>query len=159
MWYNIFLPACRLVDSRDIVELQLKQFDCEVMIRKKEALPQPPPPAAIPMPYAPPPSVAQSVPPPVPAALPAPASPVSSLPSSTPAAKSAKSSLPPLKCPMAGTFYRSPGPGEPPFVKVSLLEWLCCNFLFDCLGAYLWGSSYRLEIKCRKDKSCASLRP
>ncbi|XP_023547171.1 biotin carboxyl carrier protein of acetyl-CoA carboxylase, chloroplastic-like isoform X4 [Cucurbita pepo subsp. pepo] len=108
----------KLVDSRDIVELQLKQFDCEVMIRKKEALPQPPPPAAIPMPYAPPPSVAQSVPPPVPAALPAPASPVSSLPSSTPAAKSAKSSLPPLKCPMAGTFYRSPGPGEPPFVKV-----------------------------------------
>ncbi|KAE8702696.1 Biotin carboxyl carrier protein of acetyl-CoA carboxylase [Hibiscus syriacus] len=32
--------------------------------------------------------------------------------------KSTKSSLPPLKCPMAGTFYRSPGPGEPPFVKV-----------------------------------------
>ncbi|XP_022946679.1 biotin carboxyl carrier protein of acetyl-CoA carboxylase, chloroplastic-like isoform X1 [Cucurbita moschata] len=108
----------KLVDSRDIVELQLKQLDCEVIIRKKEALPQPPPPAAIPMPYAPPPSVAQSVPPPVPAALPAPASPVSSLPSSPPAAKSAKSSLPPLKCPMAGTFYRSPGPGEPPFVKV-----------------------------------------
>ncbi|XP_022999093.1 biotin carboxyl carrier protein of acetyl-CoA carboxylase, chloroplastic-like isoform X2 [Cucurbita maxima] len=107
----------KLVDSRDIVELQLKQLDCEVIIRKKEAL-LPQPPAAIPMPYAPPPSVAQSVPPPVPAALPAPASPVSSLPSSPPAAKSAKSSLPPLKCPMAGTFYRSPGPGEPPFVKV-----------------------------------------
>ncbi|KAF3781516.1 Biotin carboxyl carrier protein of acetyl-CoA carboxylase 2 [Nymphaea thermarum] len=31
----------RLVDSRDIVELQLKQLDCELVIRKKEALPQP----------------------------------------------------------------------------------------------------------------------
>ncbi|XP_022888764.1 uncharacterized protein LOC111404215 isoform X1 [Olea europaea var. sylvestris] len=25
--------------------------------------------------------------------------------------------LSPLKCPMAGTFYRSPAPGEPPFMK------------------------------------------
>ncbi|KAE8651545.1 biotin carboxyl carrier protein of acetyl-CoA carboxylase, chloroplastic isoform X2 [Cucumis sativus] len=107
----------KLVDSRDIVELQLKQLDCEVVIRKKEALPQPPPPAAIPMMYAPPPSVAQSAPPPMPAALPAPAS-ASSPPSSPPPAKSAASSLPPLKCPMAGTFYRCPGPGQPPFVKV-----------------------------------------
>ena len=31
----------RLVDSRDIMELQLKQLDCEVIIRKKEALEQP----------------------------------------------------------------------------------------------------------------------
>ncbi|TYJ97892.1 biotin carboxyl carrier protein of acetyl-CoA carboxylase [Cucumis melo var. makuwa] len=107
----------KLVDSRDIVELQLKQLDCEVVIRKKEALPQPPPPAVGPMMYAPPPSVAQSAPPPMPAALPAPAS-ASSAPSSPPPAKSATSSLPTLKCPMAGTFYRSPGPGEPPFVKV-----------------------------------------
>lgn len=107
----------KLVDSRDIVELQLKQLDCEVVIRKKEALAQPPPPAAVPMMYAPPPSVAQAAPPAVPAALSAPVS-ASSPQSSTPAAKSTKSSLPPLKCPMAGTFYRSPGPGEPPFVKV-----------------------------------------
>ncbi|CAL5339182.1 unnamed protein product [Camellia sinensis] len=32
--------------------------------------------------------------------------------------KPLSSSLPPLKCPMAGTFYRSPAPGEPPLVKV-----------------------------------------
>lgn len=32
--------------------------------------------------------------------------------------KPAQSSHLPLKCPMAGTFYRSPAPGEPPFVKV-----------------------------------------
>ncbi|PWA92391.1 biotin/lipoyl attachment, Acetyl-CoA biotin carboxyl carrier [Artemisia annua] len=32
----------QLVDSRDIMELELKQQNCEVLIRKKEALPQPP---------------------------------------------------------------------------------------------------------------------
>ncbi|XP_062084124.1 biotin carboxyl carrier protein of acetyl-CoA carboxylase, chloroplastic [Humulus lupulus] len=107
----------KLVDSRDIVELKLKQLDCEVLIRKKEALPQPPPaPAPVATYQALPPSMA----PPAPSALaPAPAPASSPPPSAAPAApKSTKSSLPPLKCPMAGTFYRSPGPGEPPFVKV-----------------------------------------
>ncbi|GAU29154.1 hypothetical protein TSUD_275730 [Trifolium subterraneum] len=63
----------KLVDSRDIVELQLKQSDCELMIRKKEAL-QPPPAAAIPQPsqplYYP---TLPSPPPPPPAAVSAPA--------------------------------------------------------------------------------------
>ncbi|KAG8639910.1 biotin carboxyl carrier protein of acetyl-CoA carboxylase 1, chloroplastic isoform X2 [Manihot esculenta] len=109
----------KLVDSRDIVELQLKQLDCELIIRKKEALPQPPSPAPVVMMHSP--SPPPSMPPASPAAsaaasIPAPAaSPPSPAPS---AAKSPKSSLPPLKCPMAGTFYRSPAPGEPPFVKV-----------------------------------------
>ncbi|KAF4391107.1 hypothetical protein F8388_009529 [Cannabis sativa] len=107
----------KLVDSRDIVELKLKQLDCEVVIRKKEALPQPPPPP-------PPAATYQALPPamapPAPSApAPAPALVSSPPPPAAPAApKSTKSSLPPLKCPMAGTFYRSPGPGEPPFVKV-----------------------------------------
>jgi len=118
MRIHVYLP-CRLVDSRDIVELQLKQLDCEVLIRKKEALPQPPPPAPVAWMN----SHAQSGAPPaqpVPAPVPAPAS-VAPTPSTSPsAAKSAKSSLPPLKCPMAGTFYRSPAPGEPVFVKVNL---------------------------------------
>ena len=39
---GFYLFSSRLVDSRDIVELQLKQLDCELIIRKKEALPQPP---------------------------------------------------------------------------------------------------------------------
>lgn len=106
----------RLVDSRDIVELELKQLDCEIVIRKKEALQQqqaappapvyhsmPPPMAGFPMP---PPS--QQVAPPAPSSAPATAKP----------AAAPSSSHPPLKSPMAGTFYRSPGPGEPPFVKV-----------------------------------------
>lgn len=110
----------RLVDSRDIVELQLKQPDCEVMIRKKEAF-QPPPATNI-APMSPPvhyPTL-PSMPPPAPAAASAPASPQSSMtaPALPSPGKASTSSHPPLKCPMAGTFYRSPAPGEPSFVKV-----------------------------------------
>nr|KJB81169.1 hypothetical protein B456_013G132300 [Gossypium raimondii] len=110
----------KLVDSRDIVELQLKQLDCELIIRKNVALPQPPSAAPVVM------SQASSLPPVGPPTQTAPASaptpsgqaPAVATPPSFPAPKSAKSLLPPLKCPMAGTFYTSPGPGEPPFVKV-----------------------------------------
>lgn len=103
----------RLVDSRDIVELQLKQKDCEILIRKKAALPQPPVVMA-------PPSVQQGFYQPQlpPASAPAPAAPAApALP--PPAPSKPKSSHPPMKCPMAGTFYRSPAPGAPPFVKVN----------------------------------------
>ncbi|KAK8994244.1 hypothetical protein V6N11_045343 [Hibiscus sabdariffa] len=102
----------KLVDSRDIVELQLKQLDCELIIRKNVALPQPPSVAPVSM------MQASSLPPVGPPTQTAPA-PAAATPAPSPAApKSAKSLLPPLKCPMAGTFYRSPAPGEPPFVKV-----------------------------------------
>ncbi|EOY09756.1 Biotin/lipoyl attachment - like 7 [Theobroma cacao] len=105
----------KLVDSRDIVELQLKQLDCELTIRKKEAMSQPPSAAPVVMMQSP--SLPPVMPPNPAVPAPAPSGPVS--PAPTPAApKSAKSSLPPLKCPMAGTFYRNPAPGEPPFVKV-----------------------------------------
>ncbi|CAL9111504.1 unnamed protein product [Musa acuminata var. zebrina] len=102
----------KLVDSRDIVELQLKQNDCELIIRKKEAFPQPPAPAPIVMqaPAAPAYIPSEVPPPPAARALPSPAA-ASSAP------KASKSSHPPLKSPMAGTLYRSPGPGLPPFVK------------------------------------------
>ncbi|KAA8541016.1 hypothetical protein F0562_024846 [Nyssa sinensis] len=110
-----------LVDSRDIMELQLKQQDCELIIRKKEALPQLP---VAPVVMAPPPSHHTMVPsqlPPPQVTAPASAVPVPSPPVSAPAPPSPakpKSSHPPLKCPMAGTFYRSPAPGAPAFVKV-----------------------------------------
>ncbi|KNA11048.1 hypothetical protein SOVF_138770 [Spinacia oleracea] len=102
----------KLVDSRDIVELQLKQFDCEILIRKREAIPQTqsPNPTHV-MTMQSPPQVAPS-----PAPLSAPPTPLA-LPAPVPAVKS-KPSLPPLKSPMSGTFYRSPAPGEPAFVKV-----------------------------------------
>ncbi|CAN6447507.1 unnamed protein product [Victoria cruziana] len=104
----------KLVDSRDIVELQLKQLDCELVIRKKEALPQPPTP--VPMVMSQPPVLQTVVPPQLPSA---PATmPVSTPSTPAPPVKPTQSSHPPLKCPMAGTFYRSPAPGEPPFVKI-----------------------------------------
>nr|GMC50696.1 biotin carboxyl carrier protein of acetyl-CoA carboxylase 2, chloroplastic-like [Ipomoea batatas] len=106
----------RLVDSRDIVELQLKQNGCEIVIRKKEALQQNVAPApiimqqpAIPQAYAQP-----QLPPPAAAPAPAAAKAVPALPAPSKPA----SSHPPFKCPMAGTFYRSPAPGAPAFVKV-----------------------------------------
>ncbi|XP_047962637.1 biotin carboxyl carrier protein of acetyl-CoA carboxylase 2, chloroplastic-like [Salvia hispanica] len=104
----------KLVDSKDIVELQLKQLDCEILIRKKEALPQPSIPA--PVYYTPPPTYQSALPPSTPA--PASAASTPSSPTSAPAPTKPKSSHPPFKCPMAGNFYRSPAPGEPPFVKV-----------------------------------------
>jgi len=111
----------KLVDSRDIVELEVKHKDYELLIRKKEALPTPPAPPQMSFPgphvmahtsfpaFAPPP------PPPVnslAASAPAPAAP-SEVPTAPPAAE-----YPPMLSPMAGTFYRSPGPGESSFVKV-----------------------------------------
>ncbi|XP_059450203.1 biotin carboxyl carrier protein of acetyl-CoA carboxylase 2, chloroplastic-like [Corylus avellana] len=104
----------KLVDSRDISELQVKQLDCEILIRKQGALPPAAPVASMPphlthamLPSPPPPAPTASASPPP--------APVSTSPAP---AKASTSSHPPLKCPMAGTFYRCPGPGEPPFVKV-----------------------------------------
>ncbi|CAA6659819.1 unnamed protein product [Spirodela intermedia] len=113
----------KLVDSRDIIELQLKQQDCELIIRKKEAMPHQPAPAPVIMMQShgiSPVTHSQSVSPP-PAAPPS-SAPVGALPApSTPAAATAtsvKPSHPRIKSPMAGTFYGSPGPGQPAFVKV-----------------------------------------
>ncbi|KAE9612621.1 hypothetical protein Lal_00006005 [Lupinus albus] len=111
----------KLVDSRDIVELQLKQSGCELVIRKKEALQ--PPPASIIAPASPPYPYPTYDAPPAPVPAPAASAPASPPPSKAAPAlpfpgKASTSSHPPLKCPMAGTFYRSPAPGEPPFVKV-----------------------------------------
>ncbi|KAL8152210.1 hypothetical protein V2J09_009970 [Rumex salicifolius] len=101
----------KLVDSKDIVELQMKQLDCEVLIRKKEAIAPLVAPPMVMMQPQPAPQVAAA---PVPQATPS--LPAPSAPSAPP--KPTKSSLPPLKSPMAGTLYRSPAPGAPPFVKV-----------------------------------------
>ncbi|KAI3459127.1 hypothetical protein Pfo_015790 [Paulownia fortunei] len=106
----------KFVDSKDIVELQLKQLDCELLIRKKEALPPPPPPITY-VQSQPQPAVLPPVSTPSPAPTTAP-SPAPTPASSPPKAQPSKSSHPPLKSPMAGTFYRSAAPGEPPFVKV-----------------------------------------
>ncbi|GFP90061.1 biotin carboxyl carrier protein of acetyl-coa carboxylase 1 chloroplastic [Phtheirospermum japonicum] len=109
----------KLVDSKDIMELQLKQLDCEILIRKKEALSPPPAPliqyVQTQPQYQPQTQPAAPASSPMPAATPPSPAPTALL--KAPAA-APKSSHPPFKCPMAGTFYRSPAPGEPPFVKI-----------------------------------------
>ncbi|KAG6532789.1 hypothetical protein ZIOFF_006642 [Zingiber officinale] len=111
-----------LVDSKDITELHLKNGDCEFTIKKKSAFPQSSVAAAptlIPYPQTMlPPQFAVSHDPPAPA-NPVVAAPAPALP--PPSTAGSKSSIPPLKCPMAGTFYRCPAPGEPPFVKPVLM--------------------------------------
>ncbi|KAK3018416.1 hypothetical protein RJ639_003437 [Escallonia herrerae] len=115
---NQVADLVELVDSRDIMELQLKQLDCEVLIRKKEALPPPPATPYVVMQSPPPQAMVPSqFPPAQVAAAPAPTSPPVSAPA-LPAPTKPTSSHPPFKCPMAGTFYRCPAPGAPPFVKV-----------------------------------------
>nr|KYP64182.1 hypothetical protein KK1_018772 [Cajanus cajan] len=111
---NQVASLVKLVDSRDIMELKMQQHDVEITIRKKEAMPQLQPAVvySTPPPAMPLPPVESASPPTSALARPSPT------PASPPAVKSTKSSHPPLKSPMAGTFYRSPAPGEPPFVKV-----------------------------------------
>lgn len=115
---NQVAELVQLVDSRDIVELELKQQGCEVVIRKKEALAPPPSSPMMMMQSPPPQAMYQSLPPPPQAAPAATGPPPSASAAPPPAAAKPKSSHPPLKSPMAGTFYRSPAPGAPAFVKV-----------------------------------------
>lgn len=122
------------------MELQLKQNNCEILIRKKAALPQPP--VLVAPPSVPQAHVQQQLPP---ASAPAPAAPV--LP--PPAPSKPKSSHPPMKCPMAGTFYRSPAPGAPPFVKVNTHIGYKCVFV--ALGPRARYFIYLLDRKCPKD--------
>lgn len=141
----------RLVDSRDIAELQLKQMDCEILIRKKEALPQPsvPAPVFFTPPYAhqsilPPQLLSESTPAPAPVVS-APSSPTS--PQALPAPTKPKLSHPPFKCPMAGNFYHSSAPGSPPFVKVCIIYMLCIHKYIYIIVYYL--NKYTdIEIPC-----------
>lgn len=114
----------KLVDTRDIVELELKQKDYELIIRKKEALPPPPAPQHSTqgphvMAHTMFPGYAQPPPPQQAAASAAPSTPAAA--ESAPAIPDAiplAAEHPPMLSPMAGTFYKCPGPGEPPYVKV-----------------------------------------
>lgn len=148
----------RLVDSRDIVELQLKQLDCELIIRKKEALEQNTATAPVVMMQPHYPQVMAPYHPPQPSA-PAPAStgPAPSPPAllpAPPAPAKPKSSHPPFKCPMAGTFYRAPAPGAPPFVKVNFF----IRFSSVCIQVHtnlFLGGGVSLNVQERKTDSHA----
>ena len=109
----------RMVHETDIVEFSLNSKKFKLAVKKKEALeamePQfvhvqaplasaPAMPAQVP--------VAQSAPAPAPAAAAAPPPPARPAPAAPAAVDGVE-----IASPMAGTFYRSPAPGEPSFVN------------------------------------------
>ncbi len=108
-----------MVHDTDIVELELKSKKFSLAVRKREALEPPPvqvvaappPVAAAPIVAAPPPAPAAPAPAPTPA--PAPAAAAAPPPPAAPAAVDGVEVL----SPMSGTFYTTPAPGEPAFIK------------------------------------------
>jgi acetyl-CoA carboxylase biotin carboxyl carrier protein len=96
-----------LLENSDIQELKLEGDDFRLEVRRN--LPGVAPLAQVPSP------AAVQLPPPPAAAAPVPAASASAPP---PAAAAARSDLLAITAPMVGTFYRSPGPGDPPFVEV-----------------------------------------
>ena len=104
-----------LMEKHDLREVRLRRGDQQWLLRRGarevvSAVPMPPMPQypSIPFPAAP----AGHAPAPAAPAAPAPAA------ASTAPAPSAADSGTPVKSPMVGSFYSSPQPGEPPFVKV-----------------------------------------
>lgn len=112
----------RMVHDTDIVELELRSKRFSLAVRKKEAIEVPEPtvvyqqaPQQQGPQYAPQASYAAPPPmggPPAPAAGPTPAAPSSNGPAPPAVVDGIE-----VASPMAGTVYRSPAPGEPPFVK------------------------------------------
>ena len=96
--------------EKDIAEFELERGDVKVRIKRAQEAPVPAPPAQVIAVHS--------------AGLPAPdaavsASPaVAAAPSSKPAEPEAKENLHVVRSPIVGTFYESPSPGSPPFIKV-----------------------------------------
>lgn len=103
----------RMVNDTDIVELELKSKRFSLSLKKKAALQEPVVQivqAAAPVAAAPAPAAAAPAPAPAAAApAPAPAAPKPAAPAPVDGIE--------VTSPMSGTMYRSPAPGEPPFVK------------------------------------------
>jgi acetyl-CoA carboxylase biotin carboxyl carrier protein len=87
--------------EQDIAEFELERGDVKVRIKR-----------GTPVPIAP--TMFQ---PPVPMAPGASSAPASDAPSAAVPAKAAEEGLHQVKSPIVGTFYESPSPGSPPFVK------------------------------------------
>jgi acetyl-CoA carboxylase biotin carboxyl carrier protein len=94
-----------LLSGSDIQEFRLEGEDFRLEVRR-----QLPAPAATP--------AAAALPPPPPAAAEAPAASVTAPSPPPPSAPAARSDLQAITAPMVGTFYRSPAPGEDPFVEI-----------------------------------------
>ncbi len=118
---NQIQELIRLVSKSKIAELILKEGDFEIVIRN-QTLTEPSGASSAVVAFPPPvmnlPSAVPILPSP-PASAPA-ATPTAPVPSAaSPAAEATPAgNLIPIKSPMVGTFYRSPAPDKPPFVKV-----------------------------------------
>jgi acetyl-CoA carboxylase biotin carboxyl carrier protein len=93
-----------LIGESDIQEFRLEAEDFRLEVRRNLPLPAPAAPAPVPLPAA------------VLAASPQAVSTTPSVP--PPPAAVARGDLVSITAPMVATFYRSPAPGEPPFVSV-----------------------------------------
>ncbi len=120
---NQIQELIRLVSKSKIAEFILKEGDFKIIIRNQAASEHSTststqvvafPPPVVTMPGATPPL---PVPPPPAAASPAPPAPAAPTEAPAPEPTSAGHLLT-IKSPMVGTFYRSPSPDKPPFVKV-----------------------------------------
>ncbi|GBF88918.1 hypothetical protein Rsub_01417 [Raphidocelis subcapitata] len=102
----------RMVNETDIVELELKSKRFNLSVKKKEALKSEQPVIMMAAPAA---AAAAA-----PAAAPAPVAAPAPAPKPAAAAAPVAASIPggvEVFSPMSGTMYRSPAPGEPPFVR------------------------------------------
>ncbi|GMH44182.1 hypothetical protein BSKO_12116 [Bryopsis sp. KO-2023] len=105
----------RMVNDTDIVEFELKQKGLNLSVKKQEAIePTQVVPQVVAAPAAAPAAAAPAAAPAAAAPLPPPAEAPSADP---PSSNGAPDGLQ-IASPMAGTYYSSPAPGEPMFVKV-----------------------------------------
>ncbi|KAI8469239.1 MAG: acetyl-CoA biotin carboxyl carrier [Monoraphidium minutum] len=106
----------RMVNETDIVELELKSKRFNLSVKKKEALKA----ATVQMVQAAPMQMMAAAPAPAAPAAPAAAPAPAPRPAAPAAAAPVAASIPggvEVFSPMSGTMYRSPAPGEPPFVR------------------------------------------
>jgi acetyl-CoA carboxylase biotin carboxyl carrier protein len=89
--------------EKDIAEFELERGDVKIRIKRGAESIASPPPIVMPAPVA---HVGHSTAAPLPAAAPA------------ESAKPQEDGLHQVKSPIVGTFYESPSPGSPPFVKI-----------------------------------------
>jgi acetyl-CoA carboxylase biotin carboxyl carrier protein len=102
--------------EKDISEFELERGDVKVRIKRgSEAAAAPPMVSVMPAPMMAPPVTHAPAAQPVTSAQAPPAA--SAVPASAPPAPAAEEELHMVKSPIVGTFYESPAPGAPPFVK------------------------------------------
>lgn len=114
MTYKEIQELIKMVVRLELAELKLRDGDFEIAVRTKEytrtkgsPAPFAAPPASAPIAQA---SAAE------PASRPADATPAA--PATAPEKDASEAGLIQIKSPIVGTFYRSPSPDKPPFVKV-----------------------------------------